>query len=100
MLVGAAILQQKKPQGMESRAKEHLWEKVLLWVAAEFGFRNCPIFLADFSLEEKQIHFSKLRCFCKGENSKTILSSSKFPCALWNDAPDPSEILSPTKHVE
>ncbi|MEW8580964.1 MAG: hypothetical protein AB2570_04580, partial [Candidatus Thiodiazotropha endolucinida] len=83
------------------------WERAVEWTAADFGFRDCPIFRVDI-LETRQgvredgedtILFSPLRCYTKDAGSATILAACKKPTALHPNGPDPSILLPPTNKV-
>ena len=58
-----------------------------------------PIFHAEIVGEEGgEVLFSPLRCFTKV--GPTILAASKRPCELHPGAPNPQDLLPPTRHVE
>ena len=75
-------------------------EKVARACIADFGFHTCPIFRID--LEEctrKNLVFSKLRCYTKDADSKTILCPTKAPTKRYLGEQDPSNVLFPNKHI-
>ena len=49
-------------------------------------------------MEGEEVLFSRLRCYTK--DARTILAAHNKPCELHPGAPDPGEVLPPTRHVE
>lgn len=81
--------------------EEKKWERAVLWAAGDFGFRKCPIFRVDIlAADEQGVEIGPLRCYMKGENSRTILVGSKKPTQLHPNGPDLSKLLPPTDMVE
>ena len=75
------------------------WERAMHWVMADFGLKDCPIFHAEIVGEEgEEVLFSALRCYTKV--GPTILAVSNRPCELHPGAPNPQDLLPPTRHVE
>ena len=68
--------------------KEGAWERAILCTMADFGFRNCPIFLVEIlGVENNEVEFSEVYCFQK--NAPTILAASRRPFQLHPGAPEP-----------
>ena len=67
---------------------EGAWGRAIQWMMADFGFRNCPIFLVEIlGVENGEVLFSELRCFYK--DAPTILAASRRPCQRHPGATDP-----------
>ena len=81
---------------------DKLWNQAILWAMADFGFRNCPIFQTEILLAEKEtgIHLSKLQCYTKDKDSKTILAACNRPCELHKNVESPTNLLPPTETIE
>lgn len=80
------------------------WERAVLWAAADFGFRACPIFRVDILLADAEgVEIAPLRCYTKEADSKTILAASKRPTQLHTvpaEQPDLPTLLPPSDIVE
>ena len=80
------------------------WENAVLWAAADFGFRSCPIFRVDIlsvdgEENEEVVELAPLRCYTKFEDSNTILAASKRPTQLHPLGPAPETLLPATTTV-
>lgn len=71
-----------------------------MWAAADFGFRNCPIFRVDIlSADEKSVELGPLRCYTKDKNAHTILASCRKPTQLHPNGGELSILLPPTDKI-
>ena len=77
---------------------DEAWARAMQWAMADFGFQNCPIFQTIDGLEGSEVFFSPLRCYTK--IGPTVLAASNKPCELHPGAPNPQDLLPPTRHVE
>lgn len=76
------------------------WEKAISWAAADFGFRDCPIFRVDIlSADEEGVELGPLRCYAKDKNARTILAAAKKPTQLHPNGGDLSTLLPPTDKI-
>ena len=79
--------------------KEGAWERAILCMMADFGYRNCPIFQVEIlGVEHNEVAFLEVRCFQK--YAPTILAARRRPFQLHPGAPDPQTPLPTTEHVE
>ena len=78
------------------------WKKAIEWAIADFGFRNCPIFQVEIlqANPETGVQLSKLRCYTKTKDTKTILAPCRRPVQVYKDAPNPTILLPATDRIE
>ena len=81
---------------------DEAWARAMQWAMADFGFQNCPRRTETeteiVGMEGSEVFFSPLRCYTK--IGPTILAASNKPCELHPGAPNPQDLLLPTRHVE
>ena len=73
------------------------WEDIVYWAIGDFCFKNCPIFFTNIiSTDKETIQLSLLRCFFKGNETKTILAPCNLPTKVYSNPPDIEEYLPST----
>ena len=83
----------------EVAADDAKWKRAMEWTMADLGLRNCLIFRTEIlGMEGEEVLFSPLQAYTK--DATTILAAYNKPCELHQGAPDPREVLPPTRHVE
>ena len=81
-------------------ASDESWERAVVWAAADFGFRACPIFRVDIlAATEDGVELGPLRCYTKDAGAASVLAASKRPTQLHPDGPDIAAQLPPTATV-
>ena len=84
----------------KAKDKENI-ENIIQWAASDFGFRIIPIYVVEIlEYSKEEVIFSPLRCFCKGENSKTFLTHCSFPKRVCKEDVEIEDIFPKTKFVE
>lgn len=58
------------------------WIRTIQSAITDFGFRNCPIFYTNITMQNKKIDCSELRSFYKEPDAYTILAPCKHPNAV------------------
>ena len=79
----------------EKVADDACWERAMQWTMGDFG----PYFTRR--LWERKVERCYFRLFAASQKSgQPFLPASKRPCELHPGAPNPQDLLPPTRHVE